>query len=222
MQAIVPENQGCCGALAIHAGERDLARAMARRNIDAFLEGSLDYVATNAGGCGAALLEYPEWLEDDAGYREKACLFADKVKDTAVILEREGYRPPGAGAKQVVTYQASCHLENVMKAGSAPTNILRSIPGVELRDMKDAARCCGSAGIYNLTHPEMAEALLQRKMADVPEGTETIVTGNPGCWLQLLHGAKTYRPGIRIRHLMELLDEAYASESAPLSTRESG
>jgi glycolate oxidase iron-sulfur subunit len=210
----VPAAQTCCGALAIHAGERELARQLARRNIDAFLSGDLDYVVTNAGGCGAALMEYPEWLADDPIYQERAIQFAEKVADIAQVLDKEGWQPPTAGPATVVTYQMSCHLQNVMKAGTAPANILTKIPGVDFRAMADSGRCCGSAGIYNITHPEMAEALLKRKMADIPEGTETIVTGNPGCWMQMLHGVDAYRPSLRVRHLVQVLDDAYAYQSA--------
>lgn len=213
---VVPAGQTCCGALAIHAGEREQARVQARQNIDAFVADDLDYVVTNAGGCGAALMEYPEWLAEDPQYREQAERFSQKVVDVAVLLEKEGWRAPSATFPEKVTYQASCHLSNVMKASAAPVRILKSIPGVEFQEMADSARCCGSAGIYNLTHPEMSEALLKRKMADVPDGIETIVTGNPGCWLQMLHGVDAYRPGIRVRHLVQVLDDAYRRE--PLST----
>ncbi len=219
LSSVVPLGQNCCGALAIHAGEREAARTMARRNIDAFLADDLDYIATNAGGCGAALLEYPEWLADDPEYRERAKAFSAKVLDVAMILEKEGWQVPTTAISEVVTYQASCHLNNVMKAARAPVNILRVIPGLVFREMEDSARCCGSAGIYNLTHPEMAEALLRRKMDDVPEDVETIVTGNPGCWLQLLHGVQVYRPGLRVRHLVQVLDDAYERErSTPVAT----
>ncbi len=211
----VPQAQTCCGALAVHAGERDHARVLARQNIDAFLQAGVDFVATNAGGCGAALMEYPEWLAADVNYRDKAREFSARVRDISVLLKEMGFRAPARAARpQVVTYQASCHLHNVMKAGSDPVDLLKQIPDLEVREMPDAARCCGSAGIYNLTHPTMAEALLRRKMADVPEGTETIATGNPGCWLQMLHGVKTYRPGLAVRHVVQILDEAYAREEA--------
>ena len=211
----VPQAQTCCGALAVHAGDRDQARALARQNIDAFLQAEVDVIATNAGGCGAALMEYAEWLAEDVNYRDRAREFSAQVRDVSVLLKEMNFRPPRSTPRpQVVTYQASCHLHNVMKAGSAPVDILKQIPGLEVREMADAARCCGSAGIYNLSHPIMAEALLRTKMADVPDGTETIATGNPGCWLQMLHGVKTYRPGVSVRHVVQILDEAYASEES--------
>lgn len=209
---VIPDAQVCCGALAIHAGEREQARDLARKNIDAFLAADVDYVATNAGGCGAAMLEYPEWLADDPEYHDRAIQLQKKVRDIATILDQEGWAVPRTAQPTIVTYQASCHLQNVMHAGDAPIRILQSLPGVDFRPMADAARCCGSAGIYNLTHPAMAEALLVRKMNDVPEETETIVTGNPGCWLQLLHGVQAYRPNIAVRHLVQLLDDAYQAD----------
>lgn len=208
----VPGGQRCCGALAIHAGDREAARRLARANIEAFLSAPADYVVTNAGGCGAALKEYPEWFEDDSVYAERAREFSAKVRDLSQVLVEGGFRPPTGRVSSTVAYQASCHLQNVMKAEGEPLAVLSSIPGVTVRPMADPARCCGSAGIYNLTHPETAERLLARKMADVPEDVDTVVTANPGCWMQLLHGKDAFRPAVRIRHLAELLDEAYASE----------
>lgn len=207
----VPAGQRCCGALATHAGDRESAKRLARANIDAFLADPADYVVTNAGGCGAALTEYPEWLEDDPAYAERARAFAAKVRDLSQALVEGGFRPPTGGIAATVTYQASCHLHNVQKATREPMTILSSIPGITVRPMADPARCCGSAGIYNLTHPEMAERLLARKMADVPEDVDTVITGNPGCWMQLLHGKDAFRPTVKVRHLAELLDEAYGS-----------
>ena len=206
-----PAGQGCCGALHLHNGDRTGARKLARRNIDAFLAAGVDCVVTNAGGCGAALLEYPELLAGDPFYAKRAREFARKVVDIAQLLEQTGFVPPRGSFPRRVAYQASCHLKNVMGVNSAPKRLLRQVPGLTLLEMPDEARCCGSAGIYNLTYPEMAEALLRRKMADLPPGTEVIATGNPGCLLQLLHGAEKYGPPVRVKHVVEILEEAYAA-----------
>lgn len=209
----VPVDQRCCGALAIHAGDRASARALARHNIDAFLNSGADTIVTNAGGCGAALLEYPQLLADDPAYAQKAQDFANRVQDIADVLVQNGFEKPAAALPMRVTYQESCHLHNVMHVTSAPRQLLDSIDGIELREMPDAARCCGSAGIYNLTHPQLAEPLLARKMADVPSGVDAIVTGNPGCWLQLLHGIQAYGPACAVTHTVCLLDAAYNREA---------
>ncbi|MBE3557455.1 MAG: (Fe-S)-binding protein [Firmicutes bacterium] len=208
----VPADQRCCGALAIHAGDREAARALARRNIDAFLASGADTIVTDAGGCGAALLEYPQLLADDPAYAQKAQDFASRVQDIAEVLVQNGFEKPAAALPMRVTYQESCHLHNVMHVISAPRQLLDSIDGLEIREMPDAARCCGSAGIYNLTHPQLAEPLLARKMADVPSDVDAIVTGNPGCWLQLLHGVQAYGPSCAVTHTVCLLDAAYNRE----------
>lgn len=203
------DEQGCCGALSVHAGDFEGARNLARKNIDQFLQANVEYVVTNAGGCGAALMEYPEWFQDDPIYRERAQQFAEKVRDAAQLLVDCGFNPPKNGTKQKITYQASCHLHNVMKVGAAPQQILRAIPGVEFVAMPDETRCCGSAGIYNLTHPKMAQALLDRKMEDVPLDAEIIATGNPGCWLQMMQGVSQRNRTTKVAHVMEILDRAY-------------
>lgn len=210
----VPSDQGCCGALAIHAGDRQTAKNLARRNIDAFLAGDAQYVVTTAGGCGAALMEYPEWLADDPAYRERAREFADKVRDVTQVLAAVGFVPPTGRVEATVTYQASCHLHNVMNVGDLPQRLLQQIPGIAFKPLPDAARCCGSAGIYNLTHPAMADALLARKMADVPVPVDVIATGNPGCWIQMAYGVERYGPPARVMHTVQLLDAAYRAEEA--------
>lgn len=209
----VPNSQRCCGALAVHAGHRDEARRLARINIEQFLEDDADYVVTNAGGCGAALLEYPEWLRDDPQYFERARQFSNKVRDVLQVLEIVGFRPPTGNFPHTVTYQGSCHLHHVMKVGNMPERVLEAIPGLTYKAMPDAIRCCGSAGIYNLTHPEMADALLRQKMLDIPHGTEIIATGNPGCWLQLEQGVSRFGPSVKVMHLIQVLDKSYMGES---------
>lgn len=205
----VPDGQVCCGALSIHAGDREGARRLARKNIDAFLANPPQYIATNAGGCGAALLEYPDWLRDDPEYYPKAQHFATMVKDATQILDAVGFIPPTGTLSDKVTYQGSCHLHNVMKVGNLPEQLLQSIPGLYYQPMRDVTRCCGSAGIYNLTHPDMAQQLLQRKMEDIPHGSTCVATANPGCWMQMEYGSATIGPKVAVRHVMELLDAAY-------------
>ncbi|WP_194174783.1 (Fe-S)-binding protein [Desulfofundulus thermobenzoicus] len=206
-----PAGQVCCGALHLHNGNRAGAVKLARRNIDAFLAAGVDCVVTNAGGCGAALLEYPEILAGDPVYADRAREFARKVIDIAELLAQTGFVPPRGSFPHRVAYQASCHLKNIMGVADAPKRLLRQVSGLTLLEMPDEARCCGGAGIYNLTHPEMAGALLRRKMADIPPGTEVVATGNPGCLLQLLHGAEKYGPPVQVKHIVEILEEAYTA-----------
>lgn len=206
----IPQGQVCCGALAVHAGHREEARRLARINIDRFRLKETDYVVTNAGGCGAALLEYQYWLQHDPHYAESAKQFSTRVRDAMQILDLVGFRRPTGRFPHTITYQGSCHLHHVMKVGNIPERLLQSLPDSEYRPMPDATRCCGSAGIYNLTHPAMAESLLLQKMRDIPKGTEVVATANPGCWLQMEQGAKRFGPRITVMHVMQVLDQAYA------------
>jgi glycolate oxidase iron-sulfur subunit len=208
----IPAAQGCCGALHVHAGLREEARALARRNIDGLLNGNYDAIITNAGGCGSTLKEYGELLEHDPEYAEKARRFSGLVKDVTEFLASMEMNPnlrafPGV---IVATYQDSCHLAHGQKIRSAPRALLAAVPGLELREMQLSDLCCGSAGIYNVVHTGMAMALLEKKMAAVNStGAEVIVTANPGCMLQLRAGVKKFGRGQRVKHVVEILDEAY-------------
>jgi glycolate oxidase iron-sulfur subunit len=206
----IPAAQGCCGALHVHAGLREEARKLARRNIDAILDGNYDAVITNAGGCGSTLKEYGELLEHDPAYAEKARRFSALVKDVTEFLASIELNPNLMAAPLVVTYQDSCHLAHGQKIRSAPRKLLASVPGLELREMPLSDLCCGSAGIYNVIHTGMAMALLEKKMASVNgTGAEVIVTANPGCMLQLAAGVRKYGRGQRVAHVVEILDDAY-------------
>ena len=207
---VIPKKQLCCGALNVHNGETVAAKAMARQNIDAFLESKLDAVVVNAAGCGAAMKEYGYLLRDDPAYAEKAGRFGRLVRDAGEYLFDLGPRALQRPIERVVTYQDPCHLAHGQKIRSQPRALLRAIPGIELREMNGADRCCGSAGIYNLTHPEMSQELLKEKMAAIAEtGAEIVVAPNPGCMLQLSYGARRYGPPVEVLHLMDLLDRAY-------------
>jgi glycolate oxidase iron-sulfur subunit len=209
-EVTIPEGQGCCGALHVHAGIRDQARQLARRNIDALLEGGFDAIITNAGGCGSTLKEYGELLEPDAEYAEKASRFSKLVKDVNEFLASIELNPPMRVLPLTVTYQDSCHLAHGQKIRSAPRTLLASIPGLEVREMQLSDLCCGSAGIYNVVHTGMAMALLKKKMESVnATGAPVIAASNPGCMLQLRAGVKKFGQGQRVAHVVEILDEAY-------------
>ena len=192
----IPANQSCCGALHVHAGIRDEARKLARRNIDALLEEGFDAIITNAGGCGSTLKEYGELLEHDPEYAEKARRFSARVKDVNEFLASIELNPEMRPLPLTVTYQDSCHLAHGQKIRSAPRKLLASVPGIELREMQLSDLCCGSAGIYNVAHTGMAMALLKKKMEHVnATGAQSIATANPGCMLQLPSGRSQVRPG---------------------------
>lgn len=214
----VPAGQGCCGALTVHAGDLDRARIQARKTIAAFerLEAStpVEAIIVNAAGCGAALKEYGHLLREDPAFAERAAALSAKVKDITEFLgelEQRGLlnrmmRP----LNLKVTYQEPCHLAHAQRVSDQPRRLLRAIPGLELVEMRESALCCGSAGIYNLTQPEMSRRLLKRKMGHaLATGAEVIVSANPGCILQLQAGVRTAGRAARVAHIVDLLDEAY-------------
>ncbi len=211
-EVVIPADQNCCGALAIHSGLKENARQLARRNIDAVLSGEYDAIITNAAGCGSTLKEYYELLEDDPAYHDRARRFTGLMKDITEFLASIELRPGMRSLDCVVTYQDSCHLAHGQKITAAPRKLLRGIPGVTFYEMQTADVCCGSAGIYNIVHNQLAMSLLKDKMAIVnSSGAQVIVTANPGCILQLRAGARLYGQGQRVLHVVELLDEAYSN-----------
>ncbi len=203
----VPQDQCCCGALHIHAGERDLARQLARRNMAAFADAEV--IIVNAAGCGAALKEYPE-LFDDPVEHAQAQAFAAKVKDVTEFLATLPLIPPAGQIKARVVYQDACHLAHAQGIRSQPRHLLRSISGLELLEMRSADSCCGSAGIYNLTHPELSQRVLAEKLEAIRAvAPDMVVSANPGCMLQIEAGLRRDGAQIRVVHIVDLLDEAY-------------
>lgn len=206
----IPEGQGCCGALHLHAGLRDQARELARRNIDAVLSQGFDAILTNAAGCGSTLKEYGELLEDDAEYAHKARRFSERMQDVTEFLATLELNPEMGPVHAVVTYQDSCHLAHGQRVRSQPRKLLAAIPGLEFREMPGADLCCGSAGIYNVVQNEMSMQILASKMAAAKTtGASVIATANPGCMLQLQAGARVHGTRQRVMHVVELLDLAY-------------
>jgi glycolate oxidase iron-sulfur subunit len=212
----IPAAQGCCGALHVHAGIRDVARQLARRNIDALADGDFDAIITNAGGCGSTLKEYGELFEHDPEYHEKALCFSARLKDVNEFLASIELNRDMAALPLTVTYQDSCHLAHGQKVRSAPRLLLNSVPGLELKEMQLSDLCCGSAGIYNVVHTGMALSLLRKKMDSVnATGASVIAATNPGCMLQLRAGVRKFGHGQRVAHVVEILDAAYAAANAP-------
>jgi glycolate oxidase iron-sulfur subunit len=211
-EVITPPDQHCCGSLHAHNGEWEMAQELARRNIEQFPPESFDAIISNAGGCGSHLKHYARLLADDARYVQRARLWDAKVKDIHEWLAFTGIESPSAvGApQQVVTYHESCHLCHGQKVSAQPRSLLRAIPGVRLVELPEASWCCGSAGIYNLTQPEMAGQLLQRKVNHiVTTRAQVVATGNPGCLLQLINGCRDRGLELRVAHPVTLLAEAY-------------
>ncbi|MBP1931242.1 (Fe-S)-binding protein [Ammoniphilus resinae] len=205
------EEQACCGALHAHSGEMPGAVELAKRNIEAFEKANVDYIVNNAGGCGAALKEYHHWFHDDPEWMERALRFVSKVRDANELLAE---LPPLTFNKPLnarITYQDSCHLAHGQGVRNQPRSLLRSIPGVEFVELKNADSCCGSAGIYNLTNFDMSMDILDDKMEHVKNTkAHYIVTSNPGCLLQMKQGI--HRAGLdgqmEAVHIMDLLSRA--------------
>lgn len=206
----IPENQTCCGALHVHAGDREMGRKLAKQNIEAF-EGS-EKVIVNAAGCGCMMKEYAELFREELEWRERAEQFSLKVEDISKYLHDTGYQKPKAELNARITYHDACHLAHGQGVRQEPREILLDIPGVEMVHMPNADRCCGSAGIYNMTNPEMAGMVLESKMNDVPDDVEMISMGNPGCMLQMAMGVQKYGRNQKIVHTVQLLDWAYQKE----------
>src|SRR5262245_47009024 len=207
------EAQVCCGALHAHAGDLETARELARRNIDAFerflaTDGS-GAIIINAAGCGALLKEYGELLKDDPLYADRAERFSAGVRDVTEFLASGDIRR-GAEINRRVTYDAPCHLYHAQRVTTAPQQVLASIPGLEYVQLEGMQDCCGGAGVYNLSEPEMSESLLADKIgkAQATEA-EILVTANPGWHMQLGAGARMFDADCRVAHVIELLDESY-------------
>jgi glycolate oxidase iron-sulfur subunit len=212
-EVVVPAGQICCGALHVHAGLREYARTLARRNIEAFNDSiggqPLDAILTNAAGCGSTLKEYGRLLGNDPAWSEKAAVFAGQTRDVLEFLADVGLVQKMIPLPQTVTYQDSCHLAHGQKVRQQPRQLLHAVPGLRLVEMPLSDLCCGSAGVYNITETRVSMQLLRSKMNAVNStGAGIIATANPGCMLQLRVGAKFYGKGQRVMHVVELLDQA--------------
>lgn len=198
--------QGCCGALHEHAGDRGSARALARRNVEAFGD-STDPIVVNSAGCGALLKDYGHLLGDAAGEA-----FGARVLDVSELLAAAG-PCQGAPLEAEVAYDAPCHLQHAQRVHEAPLAVLRAIPGLRLRLLPGSDKCCGSAGIYSVLHPSMARAVLDAKIRGIAAADpqpDTIATGNPGCLMQIGAGLAAAGLDVRVAHPVELLDDSYA------------
>jgi glycolate oxidase iron-sulfur subunit len=211
-EVVVPPSQTCCGALHAHAGDSAFARDLARANLRAFPtddpEKELDAVVVNSAGCGAAMRDAGHWLPGEGE------AFAGRVRDVSEWLDEAGLRAPTGSFEARVCYDDPCHLVHGQKVSAAPRNLLSKVPGVTLVEHDDPGACCGAAGIYNLTHPEMSQAVLERKMVSLRAANpDFIATGNPGCLMQLRAGVAKAGLRARVVHPVEILDAAYAAKA---------
>jgi glycolate oxidase iron-sulfur subunit len=200
------DGQVCCGALHEHAGDRGAARALAERNLAA-LAGKADLVAVNSAGCGALLKDYGHLLGS-----EEAARFGLIVRDVSELLADRGPRP-GAPLTLNVAYDPPCHLQHAQRVHEAPLQVLGAIPGLRLQLLPGSERCCGSAGIYSIMRPGMSGAVLQQKVAGLASAhprPELVLTGNPGCLMQIGAGLRAAKLPIGVAHPVELLDLSYS------------
>lgn len=209
-----PPVQYCCGSLHGHNGDMETARLLARRQLDMIDPFAFDAIITNAAGCGSHLKHYDHLLEHDPAYAARAAEWSKKLRDIHEWLSQIGFRKPGGLAPEaVVTYHEACHLCHGQKITRQPREILNAIPGLKLVELPESTWCCGSAGIYNITQPEMAAKLQKRKLANISKtGAPCVATANPGCHLQLQNGAAQTGKSLDVRHPISLLAEAYRNE----------
>ncbi|MDP6795548.1 MAG: (Fe-S)-binding protein [Verrucomicrobiota bacterium] len=215
-EVYTPRNQGCCGSLHAHNGEWNMAQQQARGMLDLFPPGKFDAIISNAAGCGSHLKHYQALLKDDEQYADLAREWDAKLKDIHEWLAEIGVREPGdtvLGQAQKVAYHEACHLCHGQKITAQPRHLLKAIPGLELVELAESTWCCGSAGIYNIIQPEMANKLLERKVGHIRStGAEVVAMGNPGCSLHITNGLAKCHSNIRVTHPVTLLAEAYRRE----------
>ncbi|WP_303672686.1 (Fe-S)-binding protein [Vampirovibrio chlorellavorus] len=213
---VIPE-QDCCGALAHHAGETDITRERAKDLITKTLRIQPRWIVVNSAGCGSTMKDYGKLLAGDSSIAPQAAEFSEKLIDVMALLAQKPLAPfKNYGLHEKITYHAACHLYHVQKVKQEPLDLLAQVPGVELVPLTNMEACCGSAGIFNLEHPELSGEILQEKMAHLSaacqtNGASTVVTGNPGCMLQLQKGIEAQHLPMQVRHPISVLAEAYRS-----------
>jgi glycolate oxidase iron-sulfur subunit len=213
-RAELTDGQVCCGALQAHSGDVDRARELARQNLAAFGDGE-EPIVVNAAGCGAMLKHYAQLVPDD----ERAERFAARVRDVSEFLATRAPVRTARAVEASVAIQDPCHLLHAQRISEQPRMLLRAIPGLKLCEIAERDICCGSAGVYNVTHPEFSSELQARKCANiVASGCDVVVTGNPGCFVQIQAGLPE---AVRVRHIVDILDQAYSDvdQRAPAEVR---
>jgi glycolate oxidase iron-sulfur subunit len=211
---VVAPKQGCCGALSTHAGREEESLDFARKTIDTFEDLNLDNVVVNAAGCGSTMKEYGYLLRDDPEYAERAKAFSAKVRDVSEFLQELGLVAERNPLPVTVAYHDACHLAHAQGIRKQPRQTLKQIPGMDVKEIREAEICCGSAGIYNMVEPEPAAELGERKANNILKtGAQMIVTSNPGCMLQIQSSLKQMgRDGLPMAHPVEVLDASLRGE----------
>lgn len=210
-EVVTPARQNCCGSLHAHNGELAMARELARKNLEQFPPGQFDAIISNAAGCGSHLKHYARLLADDPDYLKRAELWDSKLQDINEWLAKIGLtKPVGNVPKQTVTYHEACHLSHGQKITAQPRQLLRAIPNLTLIELPESTWCCGSAGIYNVIQPVMANQLLDRKLSHIKStGAPIVATSNPGCLAHMNNGIRRQHLPVRLVHPITLLAEAY-------------
>ncbi len=202
---VTPRDQGCCGALYAHSGQLEMARAAARKNIEVFERHNLELIVINAAGCGSTLKEYGQLLRDDPAWAERARNFSRRVKDLTEIIAPS----PGGESGVKVTYHDACHLAHAQRITKPPRELVKARAGKNFVELPESDVCCGSAGSYNLTEPEMAERLQRRKVENILKaGAQLVVTSNPGCLLQMRAGLKKAGAKVEVLHIADYLERS--------------
>jgi len=213
VRVVFPREQTCCGALQAHASDRETARRLAIRNLEAIDPSAYDAIVLAVSGCGAMLRGYGDLLAREPGFAARARAFGEKVTDVTTLLARLGPRRGRYPVPLRVAYHHPCHLYHAMKVREEPLRVLAAIENVEAVPLRESDWCCGSAGSYNLTQTELSMRLLDRKMGHVRDaGAPVVCTGNPGCQIQIAYGARERGMDLRVAHPVVLLDEAYREE----------
>jgi glycolate oxidase iron-sulfur subunit len=208
---VVPREQGCCGAIHLHAGSSDPARTFADQNLAAFDPSSVDAIIVNVAGCGSMLKDYGHHWQDDKQHDRET--FAAKVRDCSEFLDGLGLVTPPGEVRVTATYHDACHLAHAQKVRDQPRNLLKKIRGLKLVELAESDLCCGAAGTYNLTEPEMAEKLGRRKLDNIRKtGARVVITSNAGCLLQIAREARMQGEVLKIMHPMDILDLSYRKE----------
>lgn len=217
-QVVVPPGQGCCGALNVHAGERSHAKSMARDVIESMLGADLDAIVVNSAGCGSTMKEYSQLFADEPGYLPRAQEFEHLVRDFSEYLAELPFPNDsrvGSNRWNGVTavYQDACHLRHAQRISTQPRALLKHVEGLHTRELAYPDLCCGSAGVYNLQHPDMSREILEGKLDDIrASGATLVVSANPGCIMQLRKGAEQAKLPIQVRHIAEVLDDALCGQ----------
>ena len=206
----VPKDQQCCGSVHGHNGDLATAKSLAKKMIDTFEKAEVDFIVLNSAGCGSFMKEYHHLLADDHDYAERAKQFVEKVKDVSEILVEQGWTPSEKSLDLTVTYHEPCHLVHAQQIKKQPRELINNIKGIKFYELPESTWCCGSAGIYNITHYEDSMKLLERKMENIlSTNADYVVTGNPGCMIQLIYGSNKFNTKIKVIHPITLIRKSY-------------